>query len=72
MAPTLKRISIFLMESMCKNMGTNLNSKTMIGDKMVVDPIVLITCMLPFSNPLLDFDSMSKILTLTNMPFCKY
>jgi hypothetical protein len=56
------------MESMRKNVGTNLSSKAMIGDTMIIDSIVQTTSMLPFSNPLLDFDSMLKILILTNMP----
>jgi hypothetical protein len=30
------------------------------------------TCMSPFSNPLLESNSMLKKLTLTNMHFCKY
>jgi hypothetical protein len=58
------------MESMWKNIGTG--SKIVMGDTMVDDSIVMTTCMSPFSNPLLDFDSMLKILTLINMPFCKY
>jgi len=41
-------------------MGTNSSSKTMMGDTMVIDSIVMTTCMSPFSNPLLDFDSMQK------------
>jgi hypothetical protein len=31
-----------------------------INDTMVVDSIVMTTCMSPFSKPLLDFDSMQK------------
>jgi hypothetical protein len=57
------------MESMRKNMGTNLSSKAMIADIMIIDSIVQTTSMSPFSNPLLDFDSMLKFLILTNMHF---
>jgi hypothetical protein len=53
-------------------MGTNLGSKTMIDDTMVVNSIIMTTCMSSFSNPLLDFDSRPKISTLRNMPFFKY
>jgi hypothetical protein len=60
------------MESMWKNMRTNFISKTMMGDIMVIDSTIMTTCMLPFSNPLLDFDSMPKILTFINMHFYKY
>jgi hypothetical protein len=59
------------MESMWKNMGTNLSWNVGIDDTMVVDSIVMTTYMSPFSNPLLDFDLMSKFSNLTNMPFCK-
>jgi len=50
-------------------MGTNLSSKAMIADIMIIDSIVQTTSMSPFSNPLLDFDSMLKFLILTNMSF---
>jgi hypothetical protein len=50
-------------------MGTNSGSKIVMGDTMVIDLTIMTTCMSPFSNPLLDFDSMPKFLTFTNMPF---
>jgi hypothetical protein len=53
-------------------MGTNFSSKTMMGNTMVIDSTIMTTCMLLFSNPFLNFDSMPKKLTLTNMVFCKY
>jgi hypothetical protein len=59
------------MKSMWKNMGTNLGWNVGIDDTMIVDSIVMTTCMSPFSKPLLDFDSMPKNFTLTNMSFCK-
>jgi len=57
------------MESMRKNMGTYLSSKAMIGDTMIIDSIVQTTSMSPFSNLLLEFESMLKFLIFTNMPF---
>jgi hypothetical protein len=54
-----------------KKMGINSSWNVGINDTMVVDSIVMITCMSPFSKPLLDFDSMSKFSTFTNMPFYK-
>jgi hypothetical protein len=48
------------MESMWKNMGTNSSWNVGINDTMVVDSIVMTTCMSPFSKSLLDFDSMQK------------
>jgi hypothetical protein len=60
------------MESMWQNMGANSSSKTMIGDIIVINSIVMTTCMSPFSNPLLDFNLMSKFSTFTNKHFCKY
>jgi hypothetical protein len=56
---------------MWKNMGINLGWNARIDDTMVVDSIVMTTCISFFSKPLLDFDSMLKISTLTNMPLCK-
>jgi hypothetical protein len=44
------------MESMWKNIGTNLGWNVRSNDTMVVDSIVMTTCMSPFSKPLLDFD----------------
>jgi hypothetical protein len=57
------------MESMWKNMGTNLSSKIMIGDTIIINSIIMTISMLHFSNPILDFDSMLKFLTFINMPF---
>jgi hypothetical protein len=45
---------------MWKNMKIDLNSKAMVGDTMIVNSIIMTTCISPFSNPLLDFDSMSE------------
>jgi hypothetical protein len=59
------------MEFMWKNMGTNSNWNVGIDDTMVVDSIIMTTCMSRFSKPLLDFDSMPKFSTFTNMPFSK-
>jgi hypothetical protein len=64
------------MKSTWKNMGTNLgwNAKiddTMVVDTMVVDSIIITTCISFFPKPLLDFDSMPKKFTLTNMHFYK-
>jgi hypothetical protein len=44
-------------------------SKVMIGDIIIINSTIMTTCMSPFSNPFLDFDSMLKFLTLINMPF---
>ncbi len=67
-----KKLLNSLMESMWKNMGTNLGLEWVIDDTMVVDSTIMTTCMSSFSNPLLEFDSMLKFSTFTNMPFCKY
>ncbi len=57
---------------MWKTMGTNLSWNVGINDTMVVNSIVMKTCMSPFSKPLLDFDLMPKKFTFTNMHFlCK-
>jgi len=48
------------MESMWKNMRIILGWNARINDTMIVDWIVMTTCMSPFSKPLLDFDSMQK------------
>jgi hypothetical protein len=48
------------MESMWKDMGINLSWNAQIDDTMVVESIVLTTCMSPFSKLVLDFDSMPK------------
>ncbi len=53
----------YLMESLWKNIETNLGSKAMIGDTMITNSIVMITCMSHFTNHLLDLDSMSKFST---------
>ncbi len=50
-------------------MGTNSRWNAKIDDRMVVDPIVMTTCMSPFSKPFLNFDSMPKFSTVTNMHF---
>jgi hypothetical protein len=42
---------------MWKNMGTILGWNEGIDDTMVVDSIVMTTCMSPFSKPFLDFIS---------------
>jgi hypothetical protein len=52
-------------------MGTNSGWNAGIDDTMVVDSIVITTCISPFSKPILDFDSIQKKFTLTNMPFYK-
>jgi len=57
------------MQSMWKNMGINSNSNVGIDNTMVVDAIVMTTCMSPFLKPLLNFDTMQKISTFTNMSF---
>jgi hypothetical protein len=44
------------MESMWKNMGSNSNWNARIDDTIVVDSIVMTTCMSHFLKPLLDFD----------------
>ncbi len=54
---------------MWKDMETNLGSKAVINLIMLINSIVMITCMSPFSNPLLDFNSMLKFLTFTNIFF---
>jgi hypothetical protein len=59
------------MESMWKNMGTNLGWNLGIDDTTVIDSIVMTISMSPFSKPLLDFDSMPKFSTFTNMHFYK-
>jgi hypothetical protein len=45
---------------MWKNIEINSNWNAGIDDTMVIDSIVMTTCMSPFSKPLLDFDSMPK------------
>jgi hypothetical protein len=56
---------------MWKNMGTNSGWNARIDDTMIIDLIVMTTCMSPFLKLLLDFDSMPKKFTLTNIPFFK-
>jgi hypothetical protein len=60
------------MESMWKNMRINSSWNAGIDDTIIVDSIVMTTCMSPFSKPLLDFDLMPKFSTFTNMHCCKY
>ncbi len=48
------------MESKWKNMGINLGWNAGINDIMVVDSIIMTTCMSPFSKPFLDFELMQK------------
>jgi hypothetical protein len=60
-----------LIESMWKNMGIYSSWNARFDDTMVVDSIVMTTCISFFSNPLLDFDSMLKFSTLPNMFFYK-
>jgi hypothetical protein len=62
----------YLMESLWKNIEINSGSKAMIGDTMIVNSIIMITCMSHFTNHLLDLNSMSKNLTFKNILFCKY
>jgi hypothetical protein len=57
---------------MWKNMGTNLGWNVGIDDTMVIDSNVMTTCISPFSKPLLDFHSMPKSSTFTNMLSCKF
>jgi hypothetical protein len=52
------------------NMGTNLGWNVGMNDMMVINSIVMTTCMSIFSKPFLDFDSMPKFPTFTNMHFC--
>jgi hypothetical protein len=59
------------MEFMWKNMGISSCWNARIDDTMVINLIVMTTCMSPFSKPFLDFDSMSKNFTFAKMPFCK-
>jgi hypothetical protein len=59
------------MESMWKDMETNLGSKAVINLIMLINSIVMITCMSPFSKPFLEFDSTPKNSTFTNMSFYK-
>ncbi len=54
-----------------ENMKTNLGWKVEINDTMIVNSIVMTTCMSLFSRPLLHFNSMPKFSTFTYMPFCK-
>ncbi len=61
----------FLMESMWNNMGINIGWNAKNYDIMIVNSILMTTCMSPFSKPLLEFDSILKFSTFTNMPFCK-
>jgi len=56
---------------MWKNMGINSSWNARIDDTMVIDSIVMTTCISNFSKPFLDFDSMQKISTFTNMHFYK-
>jgi len=56
---------------MCKN--TNYSSwNPKIDNLMVIDLIIMTTCMSPFSKLFVDFDSMPKFSILTNMWFCKF
>jgi hypothetical protein len=41
----------YLVESMWRNKGINLGWNAIIDDTMVVDSIVMTTCMSPFSKP---------------------
>ncbi len=50
-------------------MGINLGWNVGNDHIIVVNSIVMITCMSPFSKPLLDFDSMPKFPTFVNMSF---
>jgi hypothetical protein len=51
---------------MCKN--TNYSSwNPKIDNLMVIDLIIMTTCMSPFSKLFVDFDSMPKFSILTNM-----
>jgi hypothetical protein len=52
-------------------MGTNSSCNVKIDDTMVIDSIVMITCMSHFLKPLLDFDLMPKFSIVTNMFFYK-
>ncbi len=68
--PTLISFLNFLMEPMWKNMGTSSGWNAKIDDIMVIDSIVMTTCMSPFSKPFLDFDSMPNFSTFTYMFLC--
>jgi hypothetical protein len=58
-----------LMESMCKNMGINSCWNARIDDTMVIDSIIMTTCVSYFPKPLLNFDLMPKFSTLTKHAF---
>ncbi len=45
---------------MWKNMGINSSWNARIDDTMVVESIVMTTCMSPFSKPLLNFNQCQK------------
>jgi hypothetical protein len=60
-ASTLKRTSNFSIGIHVEKYGNQLNSKAVISDTILINSIIMIACMFPFSNPLLDFDSMPKI-----------
>jgi len=51
--------------------GTNSGWNVGINDIMVINSIVMTTCMSLFSKPFLDFDLMPKFSISTNMPFYK-
>jgi hypothetical protein len=57
---------------MCKNIRTYSSWNPKIDNLMVIDLIVMTTCMSPFSKLFVDFDSMPKFSILTNMCFCKF
>jgi hypothetical protein len=63
--PILNITSEFFNGIHVKNMRINLGWNARINDTMVVDSIVMITCMSRFSKGLLDFNSMPKVSTLT-------
>jgi hypothetical protein len=50
-------------------MGINLGWNARIHDTMVIESIVMTICMSPFSKPFIDFYSMPKKFTFTNMHF---
>jgi hypothetical protein len=57
---------------MWKNMGINLDWNAKVNDTMdLVDLIIMITCMSPFSKPLLDFDLMLKSFHLHKHAFLR-
>jgi hypothetical protein len=69
---TLKMIFEFSYRIHVENIGINLGSKVMIDDKMVIDWIVITTCMSPFSNPFWTLTQCRNFWLSQTWFFCKY